>query len=65
MGKSIEQICRDLLEVAIEDNLVRSETTWFWKDPHPQARSAGELWRVANVLKEWLLENKSSPWFPD
>ena len=51
--KSIEQHCRDLLEMAIEELLVAPNDEW--KDPHPQARSSGELIGVANLLRKILL----------
>lgn len=50
-GVSIEQTCRDLLEIAVRDGLVGLKAR-EWADPHPQSRSNGELARMANALAE-------------
>ena len=51
-AQTIEQMCRDLLEIAIRDGLV-SETKWFER-PNPQQRSSGELAGMANRLSVYL-----------
>ena len=58
MGKkSVEQHCRDLLEFAIQDGLVFYAGDW--DDPHPQARSSGELFGMANMLVEILRDKQA------
>ena len=45
---SIEQMCRDLLEVAIREGLVAPSPDW--EIPDPQCRTSGELAGMANRL---------------
>jgi len=55
MSESVEQICRDLLWVAINDSLVG----WCddeYENGDPQVRSAGELVGMANLLASHLKE---------
>jgi hypothetical protein len=49
---TIEQMVRDLLAKAIQDELVAPNK--IWKNPDPQARSSGELVGVANLLRRFL-----------
>lgn len=55
---SIEQMCRDLLTQAIRDGLV--ELAYHSDDAHldPQARTAGELCGMANLLQKFLASEK-------
>lgn len=53
MRITIEQMCRELLEVAIDDDLVALTTDF--DEPHPQNRSAGELVGMANMLNSFFL----------
>lgn len=55
---SIEQMCRDLLTVAIRDGLVSSSTDYA--DPDPQVRSSGELCGMANKLTDMLRYTSSA-----
>lgn len=55
---SVEQMVRELLARAIEDGLVNPATEQ-WDDPDPQARSAGELVGVANLLGDYLAKGLS------
>ena len=56
--RSVEQICRDLLEAAVCDGIVELKANG-WTDPHPQARSAGELAYVANLLSTIIRSHDS------
>lgn len=51
---SVEQMCRDLLEVAIKDGLVGLTNNSNYKNPDPQTRSSGELVGMANLLSRFL-----------
>ncbi len=53
---SIEQMVRDLLEQAIKDGLVYAprRSSFGSGDPNPQARTAGDLCGVANMLNEFI-----------
>lgn len=56
---SVEQMCRNLLEQAILDGLVsRPPRLGLQYDPHPQARTSGELAGVANLLAKYLAESR-------
>jgi hypothetical protein len=57
---SIEQHCRDLLEVALNDGLVSLNRDEWGGDPHPQARTAGELCSVANCLSRILQRERAN-----
>ena len=50
--KSVEQMCRDLLEAAILDGLVILDPRLDARDP--QHTSAGDLTGMANLLNEFL-----------
>ncbi len=50
--KSVEQMCRDLLTQALKDSLVSKSR--YWSDGDPQARSAGEIVGMANMLADCL-----------
>lgn len=54
---TIEQLARDILEVAIRDGLV-SPAVKEWDDPDPQCRSSGELVAVANLISKFLRDRK-------
>lgn len=54
---SIEQMCRELLVVALRDGLVSNSKQY--DDPDPQSRTAGDLAGVANKLEELLRVNGS------
>lgn len=49
---TVEQMCRDLLEIAIREGLVA--TTKRFADADPQSRTSGELCGMANKLCEYL-----------
>ena len=49
---SPEQLCRDILEQAIRDDLVSPNEA----NEHPQSRTAGDLVGVANLLVDYLYE---------
>lgn len=49
---SYEQMCRELLEVAMKDGLV-AESVEF-DDPDPQCRSSGEMVGMANLLRDYM-----------
>ncbi len=49
---SLEQVIRDILERAVESGVVALPEGF--DDPHPQARTAGELTGPANVLADYL-----------
>jgi hypothetical protein len=53
---TIEQMCRNLLEAAMKDGSVRKPLKRPHFDPHPQARSGGELAGMANMLQEYFRE---------
>ena len=53
MRQSVEQMCRDLLDEAVSLGLVATAKD-EWDDPHPQARSSGELTGMANMLCDML-----------
>ena len=52
---SVEQMVRDLLELAIKEHLV-DPSYREWDDPDPQCRSSGELVGVANLLHKYLAD---------
>lgn len=63
-SKSLEQWARELLELAIDEGLVRLAPAKDWGgDPHPHARSAGELVAVANQLNS-LVVSHDARWHP-
>ena len=49
---TIEQMCRDLLSQAINDDLVGGHRVPNWADP--QRRSSGELVGMANLLRDLI-----------
>lgn len=49
---SIEQMCRDLLEIALKSGLASKAKNF--DDPDPQARTSGELAAMANKLAEYF-----------
>ena len=55
---TVEQMCRDLLEIAIRDGLVGS--TKHFADADPQVRTSGDLVRMANKLAEFIAQVKES-----
>ena len=54
---SVEQMCRDLLEIAIRDGLVGPSAEY--EDPDPQCRSGGEMCGMANLLLEFLNQREA------
>jgi hypothetical protein len=56
--RSVEQFCRDFLEKAIEDGLVKFAAENFSQDfgkmDHPQQLTSGDLVGLANWLAEQL-----------
>ena len=54
---TIEQFVRDLLYTAIEEGLVRT-AVHHWVDPDPQVRSSGELVRLANMIRDYIVWEK-------
>ena len=60
---TVEQMCRDLLEIAIRDGLVGK--TKHFADADPQARTSCELVRMANKLAEFMAQRviNSGLWF--
>lgn len=59
---SIEQHCRDLLSLAIKDGLVCEPPVgnFVSGDPDPQARTAGDLCGMGNMLTKILAETVSA-----
>lgn len=55
---TVEQMCRDLLEIAIRDGLVGK--TRHFADADPQSRTSGELAGMANKLAEFIAQVKKS-----
>jgi hypothetical protein len=51
--KSVEQLCRDLLEAAIKDGVVRVNADDLGHSD-PQRLSAGDMTGMANLLNEIL-----------
>ncbi len=49
---SAEQMCRDLLTIAIRDGLVSYPTTTV--DKYPQCLTSGELVGMANLLCQFI-----------
>ena len=56
-AKSIEQHCRDLLEIAIQEGLVAPIESEVYADPDPQSRTDAELAGMANHLFQLLQQN--------
>lgn len=48
-NKSLEQTCRDLLRIAVDDDLVDEGCT------EPENLTAGQLFRMANVLRDFVV----------
>lgn len=57
---SIEQICRDVLEKAIADSIVKFNRKNFVSTNHAQELTSGDLIGVANLLQERIRELKNS-----
>lgn len=54
---TIEQFAREVLEIAIDCKLI-AEIEGEWEDPHPQARSAGELGEFCGRLEGLISQCK-------
>ena len=52
-SKTVEQICRDLLEIAVRDGIVRTNPD-VMAYPHPQQMTSGDLVGMSNRLSEEL-----------
>lgn len=57
---SIEQICRDVLECAIEKRIVIFRRSSFIAAKEPQELTAADLVAVANLLRDRLLANAAA-----
>lgn len=52
MQRTVEDMARELLSLAVNDGLVALPRNYV--PPHPRHRSSGELARVAGLLSEFL-----------
>jgi hypothetical protein len=55
---TVEQMCRDLLTVAMQSGVVGISDQF--SDPNPQVRTSGELIEMANALTQIIADLKDS-----